>query len=538
MSVAVEGDSRYASGMSEASTGAWRRLRDPATWAVIGAAVSLLVALARFDPLLFTGGDNVHYYALAEALATGRGYVDLVAPGAPAHTQYPPGYPALLVPFHLLSGGSIVSLKLVSWLAGGALLGAVWSLARRDPAVPGWIAAAAVWGVGLFGAFQLYAHRALSDMPYVALVTWTLAVVQPVGEDEGDDRLDVRWLGGCGLALAAFTVRTAGVTILAGLVAWALAKGRWRRGGIAAFASASAVAGWFAWTRRGGAEGAVYLEQLASTNPLDPGGEARGWTATVSGLAERFGETAVEYATYQFPQLFWPIDPPPPPARAFALVVGGALLAWGAWTALRRRGASPWDGYVLATLALLPFWPWLGDRYVLTLVPFLWIWILLGLDDLAGRLFDRTAVAIGAAGVVVAILLGHALAAVPDQWPRTRAWLRGDELAGYDPFWSDYFESARWIGRSTPPDAIVLARKPRLAWFWSRRPAVTYPEHARPEVQWRFIRDAGVTHILFEPYTKEALGEALLPHQDLLAQVHEAPMGRALVFALSHGARP
>lgn len=523
--------------MTEASTGDRRRLRKPATWAAIGAGVSLLVALARFDPLLFTGGDNVHYYALAEALATGRGYVDLVAPGAPAHTQYPPGYPALLAPFHLLSGGSMVALKLVSWLAGGALLGAVWRLARRDPVVPDWVAAAAVWGVGLFGAFQLYAHRALSDMPYVALVAWTLAVVQPTGEGEDRDRLDARWLGGCGLALAAFTVRTAGVTILAGLVAWALVERRWRRAGVAALASATAVAGWFAWTRRGG-EGGVYLEQLAGTNPLSRGGEAGGWTAAVTGFAERFGETAVEYATFQFPQLFWPVDPPPLPARAFALVVGGALLAWGAWFALRRRGASPWDGYVLATLALLPFWPWLGDRYVLALVPFLWIWIGLGLDDLARRLFQRPAVAIGTAGVVIAILLGHALAAVPEQWPRTRAWLRGEELAAYDPFWSDYFESARWVGRSAPPDAIVLARKPRLAWYWSRRPAVTYPEYARPEVQWRFIRDAGVTHILFEPYTKEALGEALVPHQDLLARVHEAPGGRVLVFTLPRGARP
>ena len=78
----------------------WRTILD---WLVT-------IALAVFDPYLFTGGDNVRYYALAKALATGRGYVDLITPGTPTETIYPPGFALLLVPFYWIFGGAYVGL--------------------------------------------------------------------------------------------------------------------------------------------------------------------------------------------------------------------------------------------------------------------------------------------------------------------------------------------------------------------------------------------------------------------------------------------
>ena len=48
------------------------------------------------------GGDSVIYYLLGKAIADGKGYVDLHLPGEPVHTQYPPLFPLLLAPFHLV----------------------------------------------------------------------------------------------------------------------------------------------------------------------------------------------------------------------------------------------------------------------------------------------------------------------------------------------------------------------------------------------------------------------------------------------------
>ena len=251
--------------------------RRPEAWAVAGGIVAMALALARFDPYLFTGGDNAQYYALARALATGQGYVDLVAPGAPPHTQYPPGFPALLVPLYLLFDGSYVALKLVPMTAAALLLWAVYLVARRDPAVPGWVAAGTVWMVGLYEAFQLYAHRVMSDMPYVALAVLALAVLQRAASDERGDRLDRYWLIGCALALAAFYVRSAGVTLLTAIVAWALLRRRWKRAALAAGMFTAFSLPWFLWGRLapvGGGAGGVYIEKLVRSSPLqsDPRG--------------------------------------------------------------------------------------------------------------------------------------------------------------------------------------------------------------------------------------------------------------------------
>lgn len=487
----------------------------------------MALAVARFDPYLFTGGDNAHYYALARALATGRGYVDLVAPGAPPHTQYPPGFPALLVPLYLLSGGSYVALKLTSLVAGGVLLAALYRLARRDPALPTWTAAAAVWMVGLYTVFQLYAHRVLSDMTYAALVVASLAVFQRGAEDDSD-RIDPTWFAGCILALAAFYVRSAGVTLLAAVIVWALVRYRWRRAALAAVTFVVGGAPWVAWSRLAGNGPGGYVAELTSSNPFLGGGSQ----GRLAAFVDRLGDTVIEYATFQFPHLFWPVDPAPGIVRVAAVVVGGSLLAYGAWAVLRARGVAPWDLYVAWTLVLLPFWPWLGDRYFLTLAPFLWLYLLTGLDGACARAGAGRKLAVVTVGALALGLVVAGAVAGARQWERTRAWLAGDEFAGYSPFWGDYFRSARWIGENAPADAIVLARKPTLAWYWSGRPAVRPPRGGDADARWRAIREQGVTHILLESATEARLEDVLHPRVGILTVVHETPRREVVVLGL------
>jgi 4-amino-4-deoxy-L-arabinose transferase-like glycosyltransferase len=492
----------------------------------------MALALARFDPYLFTGGDNATYYALTRALATGQGYVDLVAPGAPPHTQYPPGYPALLVPFYLLFDGSYVALKIVSMMAAAILLWAVYLVARRDPAVPAWVAAATVWMVGLYAPFQLYAHRVLSDMPFVALAVLALAVFQRAAGEERGDRLDRDWLIGCALAVAAFYVRTAAVALLAAIVAWALLRRRWKRAALAAGTFIALSLPWFLWGRyaRVGGGGGAYMRRLVASNPLRSDPES----SRLARFLERLQDTGVEYGTFQLPHVFWPADPAPDIIRATGCAVGVGLLALGATRLLRSRRAAPWHVYVGTSLVLLVFWPWLGDRFFLALVPFLWIMMLTGLDALIRRT-GRPTIAVGAtAALAVALLAAGSVKAVR-QWDSTRAWMRGEEFAGYTPFWADYFQAARWIGQNAPADAVILARKPSLAWYWSGRPAVVPPWARNPDRAWGRILSRGVTHILLEPSTEDALRDVLHPHAADLKVVYETPRREVVVLEIAPG---
>ncbi len=497
----------------------------PRVWAAVGAAVALAVAILAFDPYLFTGGDNAQYYALTRALATGRGYVDLVQPGAPPHTLYPPGYPALLVPFYLVSGGSLIAMKLLSLLAGGALLWGVYALARRDSSVPAWAAPAAVTLVGLYPVFREYTHWVLSDMTYTAIAVLALSAFQRQAEPDERRSGWTGWLIACALALGAFYVRVAGLALFAAVLGWALLGRHWRRAAAAAVFFGIGVLPWIAWTRQAPAP-AGYLEQASVLLPL---GESPGDLPGLMG--ERFRAVVVEYGTYQLPGLFWPVTPPPPLARALGATLGGALLLYGAWRVIRQRGLRPWDLYVATTLGLIYVWPWLGERIFLTLAPLLWLYLLAGADDLSRRLGRGRAPAIVAATVVAMALLAGGVAAAARQIPRTRTYLAGDRLGGYPSFWQDYFDASQWIGAHAP-GAIVLARKPTLVWYWSGRPTVVYPRRADPEETWRFIRETGVTHFLFEGSSEEALAPTLAHRQDRLELLYRAPGGQAAVVRL------
>ena len=245
----------------------------PARWALAGAAVSLALALALLDPFLFTGGDNIAYYALARALATGRGYVDLISPGAPSETVYPPGYPLLLVPFYWLGGGSLFILKLASLVAGAGALWATWKFAHEERGAPDWAPAGAVWLVGLAPVFRTYTSYVLSDMAFTAVAMAALVFLQRAEAPAADaDRRGTgrAWAAGVLLAVVAFAVRTAGIALLGAALLAAVIRRRWARAGVVLAAVALAVVPWLAWTAQRPPETGGYLEQVRASDRLNP----------------------------------------------------------------------------------------------------------------------------------------------------------------------------------------------------------------------------------------------------------------------------
>lgn len=499
-------------------------------WARTGAAVSLAVALALFDPYLFTGGDNVTYYALARALATGRGYVDLIAPGSPIETVYPPGFPLLLVPFYWLFGGSLVAMKLQSWLMAGVALWATYRLARADRGVPPWAGAAAVWVVGLSPVFLLYTRWVLSDMSFtavslVALYAFAHAGVGRETHENGSGRTGW-WIVGCLLALFAFAIRTAGVTLLVAALATALLHRRWRRAGIVAATAVVGAIPWLVWTAQRPPTTGGYLQQATASNRLNP----ESAPIPLEKVIRRGLENLGHYASVDLPQLFWPSPDVPLLVVVLGLLAGVGLIGYGAWRLVRTRGLAVWDLHVLFTIGVLVIWPWTGDRFFLSIVPLLWLAMLTGLDAASRFMTSRVWPAQVAVGLLAAFLFAGALRQAPAQWALMRTWLDGDELAGYAPFWRDYFAAAEWIG-VTAPDAVIAARKPSFAWYWSDgRPSLVYPFHGDPDRTWRFLRRHQATHLILDPVTRDFLGPVLAPYVDQLEVVHAAP-GR-LVYVL------
>jgi 4-amino-4-deoxy-L-arabinose transferase-like glycosyltransferase len=416
---------------------------------------------------------------LTRALATGQGYVDLIAPGARPETVYPPGYPALLVPFYWLFGGSIVALKIQSLIAGAIVLAATWGIAARDRGLPPWVPVAAVWLVGLAPVFLMYTHFVLSDMSYTAIVVLALWAFSHASGGDPRARPSMRWwVVGCVLMLLGFWVRTAGVALIGGVLGWALLRRHWRHAGIVLVAAT------------GG-----YLQQVRSADRLDPESGA----IQIMEFVERAWNNLSYYVQIDLPQLFWPVFPIPTSVRLVGLV--------------------------------LLLWPWRGDRFFLTLVPFVWLYVLTGLDRVSSIVTGRRWIGPLAAAALALVLLVGVLRTMPAQWVYTRAYLDGDDMAGYPTFWQDYFEAAKWIGEENP-QAVIAARKPTFAWYWSEQPSLVYPFHGDPDRTWAFLRRRGVTHIIVDPLTQSFLAPMFERHVDDLALAFAGPSRDVFVLRL------
>lgn len=99
-----------------------RVVRQPLLWITLGAALVRLISL--FDqPVVLTEGTT--YVTIAHNLLAGRGYVGILGGREPF---VPPLYPWLIAAGAAITGQGVTSARLVSWLAGVALVPATFWL--------------------------------------------------------------------------------------------------------------------------------------------------------------------------------------------------------------------------------------------------------------------------------------------------------------------------------------------------------------------------------------------------------------------------
>jgi hypothetical protein len=135
-------------------------------------AVGLSLLLAGGYAVMLGGelrySDEHVYLELTQSMADGHGF----AFGPDATAYRPPGYPFLLLPVHLLTGGSVFAMRLVAVLC---LAGAVWFgylLARRISPVAGALVAA------VMAVYPLFVYTATALYPQIPALLMLLMTIE------------------------------------------------------------------------------------------------------------------------------------------------------------------------------------------------------------------------------------------------------------------------------------------------------------------------------------------------------------------------
>ncbi len=432
-------------------------MRDSFGLAALGCAfLHLLLGLLVFEPTLFPGGDNAGYLILGDALRSGEGYRDLYLPGTPLHARYPPFLPVLLA--GLGAGGVVVS-KCAMLLITTATVWATAHFGRRWVGEGPAVAAAGLLAVN--PTLLEYGHYVLSEGPFVLLIVAALWLSQR------EDRRGA--LLAMGAAVAAFGTRTAGMTVLMALpLAWLLAR-RHRRAAWTTLLAVGTLAAWALYQRWAAADQPGYLSALLLVDPYSP----EAGTVNLPGLIERAARNCWAYVSRVLPAtVLGPGDAPGGGRIVLGLVASAAALL--GWTnAARRRLGAP-EVFALLYAGLIALWPsvWTDQRFLLPLLPVVLLLALSALWTLPPRLPVRW---LRPAVPVVVALFGITWVAtvVPDRVGCIASYRAGRPCDV--PALSSLYDAARWARESTPADAVIANRKPRLFYWFSRRRGDVYP---------------------------------------------------------------
>lgn len=502
--------------------------------------VHLVLGALLYEPILFSGGDNVRYMIVGEALRSGLGYLDVHLPTTPLHTKYPPVYPSLLAILGFVGDVQLYKVASLAMTTGTVTLTG-WLGARLfRPAIG--LAAAAVMAVN--PVLLQYSHWVLSEAPFVFLVTATLVAWEGgtgtrADEDgtEGGDASEevgeggvVPWLA-LALAVAAFLTRTAGLALLVVAVALPALRRRWRPA-LAAGATVLLVAGgWALYQSAAAPDRAGYLGELLMVDPYDP---ARGRIG-VAGLLSRTARNVWLYVGAVLPASFVSEPAIGRPTVGLASFLGGAFVFAAAVTGWVRRSLTrlgPSELFALVYAGIIALWPsvWTDQRFLLPLLPLVAVYALGG----ASWWFEHAASLTGSSGArarriavgllaVAAVGLGvrDASARVPSRVDCFSGWQRGQPCI--HPGYRAFFELARWTGQHTPPDAVVANRKPAFFWWFSRRRGDVYPFSDAPDAVLRGLDEMGATHVVLDGMfgtSVRYLRPAVLEHADRFELLH------------------
>lgn len=492
-------------------------------WAGLALVVGfhVVLALSTSVPQMHHGGDNTHYLSLAHSLVQDGSYRDIWTPDQPAHSKYPPLYPAFLAAMMLAGAKTWTAFK-ASSLAFTALATAFCFLwARRLRGDRSALATALVFG----GSYSLLSasHWILSEPFFVATTMgslWLLASAQgrkdarppqpPLRSLPPASRLQLA----AGLLLAGTTyfIRSAGLPLIVAAAAWLAIGRRWKElGAFAAVLAAPALL----WQSRAGGQyvsefwlKTVYAPELGRVGPWD--------------FAVRVATNAWDYATEHVPiAVAGDLG-----GATTALGIGLAVAAAAGWLRRVRSGPGVAEGFAFLYVGLMLAWPPQGasERFALPLLPLALFWGCESVARLAaacatrwgtpGRRPDparrddlRWRRLAGAAALVAVVAVPASLS-----WSALRGLSRAcrESVSATGPLgcWGNNVRNfhfmALWAGDHLPEGSTVFARKPRIFYAFSGLPTATFPFETSPARFFGLADSLGIDYFVRDAWGREA----------------------------------
>jgi hypothetical protein len=482
---------------------------------------ALALYFLRVDDVAGIIGDDAWYMVLAKAIAEGSGPRVISSAGAEFLSNvYPPGFPAILSLVFLISPQFPANIMLLKGVSIAAMMGAgvlTYRYALLDRALPRSLALAVAIATVITPSFVFLATSTLMSEPVFLFIQLSAVLLIERTARAADDRSGRRVAVIAGvLAAVAFLTRTAGMTIAAAGLLYLARERRWRSAAAFGTAAALCILPWLLYSRahaptraelvdHGGLMAVAYADQFWTTEA----GTVTAPLATADMLPARVVGNVINISIRDIGGIFIPLlfrspgesgletlglGPPKDlatPSMGGVLgtkIVSLALTMLGVlgFVAACRKRMTVAEPLVVMALGMIVLWPFWTFRFVLPLVPFLFVYFVLGTKVLAswiGRVRHAIAPApFAIARILLMVLIGlnvldHSqFIAQTYGDPRGAIWKR--EADGIN-------QVMDWLRAHPDQAGAVAADNPALVYLRTGRRTIAIDSYGEKWSRWR-----------------------------------------------------
>lgn len=461
-----------------------------------------------YDPKLNLGGDNINYYTLGIALSSGRGYVHIESPDQRAASHFPPGYPSIIALVILLTGGGFTAVKLLNglfFLASCLMIyHIIYLLFRRKI-----LAFLSALTVMLSMHLLQYSTIMMSEIPYIfftTLMLWLMTNVALKKEVVWWKSMEF-WISLI-LAGIGFYIRSIGLAAVGGIALFWIIRKQWLAV-LATFATFGLMI--LPWSLRNKSMGGTggYLHQFLQKNPYD---SSLG-TLNASGVIHRILINFQRYVTHEIPDAVFSQPSSIAPEHITVVAwLGGlilfALIIWGIFQLRQLR----WFvfGYMGSAFLVLLLWPeqWFGVRFILPVLPLVFISLIAGVDSVVRWLIERWKPEMPLRTYKMAPFV--MLVLLPFEWNGIST-LNLQANSYFPMAYANYFRLAEWTQKNLPESSVVACRKPVFFYLFSRHYVYSYPLNGSPAEVISFFKRTHVTYVVVSQLGYSSTYKTLIP---------------------------
>ena len=461
--------------------------------------LSLILSIVLFDSNGVIISDAATYVILAKSLIQGKGFSVLNSPLEPlpkGGETYPFGYPVIIAFFYILFGGDLLLLRTSSIIL--FLVGIYLSYLFFKRKLDVFFLSCVIFLIGINASILQYTDSLLSEMAY-----FVFSILAILMFEEGTQRYPKNKRGTYYLALSVllivftYYIRSVGIALIISAVIFFIIKRDYKMAGIIALSLILLLLPWYLRNKHYGLESG-YIRQLFLKDYYAPN---LGTFEPIKLLIHRLSINLPKYFIIIIPKSIVNIIPEFiffSQLRSIlwcilSLFVMFPMFYGYFFTLLKKKTIL--EIYIFFYISICLLWPeyWGYVRFIIGVIPFFIYYFIIGVKLILKKVgLSSRAVKFGVLFIVALLTVSH--------------FERISFQANHKPMDYDYgyVEAAKWLKENTPPNSVVIAKKPGAIYLYSDRKSADFLYTDDTEKQLHRMRELKANFIIADKYRRES----------------------------------